>query len=475
MVVRYRDAALQWCARGMSACCLLVIVAMGHPTVAAAAGPNVLLLVADDLGYADLGCYGGPVIETPNLDRLAQEGVRLTNFYSAAAVCSASRAALWTGCYPCRVGVAGELRPESEEGLAVEYDTLAELADATGYETALLGKWHLGSRPQFLPTQQGFDEFYGIPFSHDVHPFHAPGDSRSLHPNLPLYEGDRVIGRNPDMAGFTKELTRRAVEFIEDNRQRRFLLCVAYPMPQVPLAVSQEFEGSTERGMYGDVVAELDWSVGQILDTLAAAGLDAETMVVFTSDNGPALEYGDQAGSAGVFRGGRGSTFEGGMRVPCLIRWTGKIPARTVSDELTANFDLLPTCVRVMGATIPAEAKLDGRDIWPVLTIPTAGTSPHRSFCYYSGGALHAIRSGRWKLHFPHGYEALTGPPPADGEPARTSWQRIGLSLFDLNEDPGETNNLASENEEIVQYLNDLAEAAREELGDDLTRRAPRQ
>jgi arylsulfatase A len=474
MTVRSRDGASCRRARGMTACCLLAIVAIGLPTDAATAGPNIVILVADDLGYADLGCYGGRVIETPNLDRLAQEGVRLTNFYSAAAVCSASRAALWTGCYPCRVGVAGDLRPESEEGLAAEYATLAELADATGYETALLGKWHLGSRPQFLPTQQGFDEFYGIPFSHDVRPFHALGDSRSLHPNLPLYEGDRVIGRNPDMAGFTKELTRRAVEFIEDNGRRRFLLCVAYPMPQVPLAVSQDFEGATDRGMYGDVVAELDWSVGEIADTLAGAGLDAETMVVFTSDNGPALEYGDQAGSAGVFRGGKGSTFEGGMRVPCLIRWTGKIPARTVSDELTANFDLLPTCVRVMGATIPAETKLDGKDIWPVLTIPTAATSPHKSFCYYSGGALHAIRSGRWKLHFPHGYAAMTGPPAAEGDPARTSWQRIGLSLFDLKTDPSETNNVASENEEIVQYLNDLAEVARDELGDDLTRRAPR-
>lgn len=455
--------------------CLLAMALIGCLTGTSVAGPNIVLMVADDLGYADLSCYGARGFKTPNLDRLAREGVRLTNFYSAAAVCSASRAALWTGCYPCRVGVAGDLRPESEEGLAAEHVTLAELADSSGYETALYGKWHLGSRVEFLPTHRGFDVFYGIPYSHNVRPFHAIGENRSLHPNLPVYEGDRVIGRNPDMAGFTKDLTRRAVEFIEENASRPFLLCVAFPMPQVPLAVSQEFQGATDRGLYGDAVTELDWSVGEILQALSRGGLDTETFVVFTSDNGPALEYGPQAGSAGVFRGGKGSTFEGGMRVPCVVRWTGKIPARTVSDELTANFDLLPTCVRVMGAALPAEANLDGQDIWPVLTIPTAATSPHKCFYYYSGGALHAIRSGRWKLHFPHGYVSLSGPPHADGEPARTSWDRIGLSLFDLKTDPGETRNVVSENEDVVRYLCDLAEAAREDLGDSLTSRVPRQ
>ena len=453
---------------------LLAFGAIGYFAGATASGANIVLLVADDLGYGDLGCYGAKGIETPNLDRLAQEGVRLTNFYSAAAVCSASRAALWTGCYPRRVGVAGDLRPGSEEGLAAEHTTLAELADGIGYKTALIGKWHLGSRPQFLPTEQGFDEFFGIPFSHNVRPMHAIGSQPSRHPNLPVYEGDRIMGRNPDMAGFTKELTARAVEFIEDNEQRRFLLCVAYPMPQVPLAVSQDFEGSSDRGLYGDAVVELDWSVGEILDALTGGGLDTDTMVVFTSDNGPALEYGDKAGSAGPFRGGKGSTFEGGMRVPCLIRWTGKIPARTVSDELTANFDLLPTCARVMGAALSADSELDGKDIWPVLTISDSAMSPHIRFCYYSGGALHAIRSGRWKLHFPHGYAAITGPPPGDGEPARTSWERIGLSLFDLKADPGETHNVVAENDEVVRYLGDLAEEARDELGDDLTRRVPK-
>ena len=453
---------------------LLAFVTGGFLSGAPATGANIVLLVADDLGYGDLGCYGAKDIKTPNLDRLAREGVRLTNFYSAASVCSASRAALWTGCYPSRVGVAGDLRPESDEGLAAEYTTLAELADANGYKTALLGKWHLGSRPEFLPTKHGFDEFFGIPFSHNVRPMHAIGGRPSRHPNLPLYEGDRVMTYNPDMAGFTKELTERAVDFIESNEPRRFLLCVAYPMPQVPLAVSSDFEGLSERGLYGDVVAELDWSVGEILDALAGAGLDRETMVVFTSDNGPALEYGDRAGSAGPFRGGKGSTFEGGMRVPCVIRWTGKIPARIVCEELTANIDLLPTCARVMGAGLSANGKLDGQDIWPVLTIPDAATSPHTRFCYYSGGAMHAIRSGRWKLHFPHGYAAMTGPAPAEGEPARTSWERIGLSLFDLKTDPGEINNVALENEDVVRYLGELAEEVRDELGDDLTRRVPK-
>ena len=475
MAVRSQGGTPNRRACGIPACCMLAIGVMGLLADATIAGPNIVLLVADDLGYGDLGCYGSKALKTPNVDRLAREGVRLTNFYGAASVCSASRAALWTGCYPCRVGVAGDLRPESEEGLVAEHTTLAELADAAGYKTSLLGKWHLGNRPEFLPTQQGFDKFYGILISHNVRPLHAVGGRPSLYPNLPVYDGDQVIGRNPDMAGFVKELTRRAVDFIEENAERRFLLCVAYPMPQVPLAASEDFVGSTDQGLYGDVVAELDWSVGEILDALGVAGLDADTLIVFTSDNGPALEYGDQAGSAGVLRGGEGSTFEGGMRVPCLVRWAGKIPARTESDELTVNFDLLPTCARLMGAQLPSDTEIDGRDIWPVLTIPTAATSPHKSFCYYSGGSLHAIRSGRWKLHFPHGYTALIGPPPAEGEAARTSWERIGLSLFDLKADPAETNNLASENEEVVRYLGDLAEAVRDDLGDDLTRRGPRE
>ncbi|NLS92215.1 MAG: sulfatase [Planctomycetaceae bacterium] len=457
------------CTRGLPLCCLLA-AALLPSGGAAAAAPNVLLLVADDLGYGDLGCYGAQGLKTPNLDRLAQEGVRLSNFYSAASVCSASRAALWTGCYPCRVGLAGDLGAESEEGLAPERVTLAELAKAIGYRTALFGKWHLGSRAEFLPARQGFDQFYGIPFSHNLRPLHSP-EGPSLHPNLPIYDGDLLVGHNPDMAHFTADLTERAVDFIRDNAERRFLLCVAYPMPEVPLAVSEKFAGTTGRGLFGDVVAELDWSVGEILAALAGAGLDTETLVVFTSDNGPALEYGDQAGSAGGLRGGKGSTFEGGMRVPCLVRWTGKIPSAIVSDELVANFDLLPTVARQIGADLPPETNLDGRDIWPVLTLPTAATSPHKYFCYYSGGALHAIRSGRWKLHFPHGYVALSDTPASEGEPIPTTWERIGLSLFDLDEDPGETRNLAKENEKVVLYLGGLAEAARQDLGDSHTRR----
>ncbi len=473
MTVRSRDETPDRRGRGLLDCLLSAVAAIVLLAETTAAAPNVVLLVADDLGYGDLGCYGAIDIKTPNLDRLAREGVRLTNFYSAAPVCSASRAALWTGCYPSRVGVAGDLRAESDEGLAPRHVTLAELADQVGYETALFGKWHLGSRPEFLPTQQGFDQFYGIPFSHNVRPVHAIGIRPSLHPNLPVYEDDRMVGRNPDMAEFTAELTRRAVDFIQEHAQRRFLLCVAYPMPMVPLAVSDEFAGATDR-LYGDVVTELDGSVGKIVDALATAAIDTETLVIFTSDNGPALEYGDQAGSAGVLRGGKGSTFEGGMRVPCLIRWTGKIPSQTVSDELVASFDVLPTCVQLMGARPPLEETLDGRDIWPVLTLPTAATSPHKCFYYYSGSALHAIRSGRWKLHFPHGYAALIGPPSAEGEPTRTSWERIGLSLFDLHADPGEKTNVAADNEEVVRYLSYLAEAAREELGDSLTRREPK-
>ncbi len=474
MILWTQGRSPRQCLRAKPTSSLLAIAAVLLWAGTVSAAPSIVLLVADDLGYGDLGCYGAPDIPTPNLDRLANEGIRLTSFYSAAAVCSASRAALFTGCYPCRVGVAGDLRPESDEGLAPKQMTLAEVASGAGYKTILLGNWHLGSRPQFLPTEQGFDDFYGIPFSHDVRPLHS-AEGLSVHPNLPVYQGDRVLGRNPDMAGFTGELTRRAVDFVQDRGRERFLLCVAYPMPQVPLAVSHKFTGTSERGLYGDVVAELDWSVGEILAALAHAQLDTETLVIFTSDNGPAVEYGDHAGSAGVFRGGEGSTFEGGMRVPCLFRWTGKIPAGTVSDEIAVNFDLLPTIAGLIGAQIPAEAKLDGQDIWPMLAFPMAATSPHPCFYYYSGGALHAVRSGRWKLHFPHGYAALSDERPGEGEPIHVTWERIGLSLFDLQTDPRETRNVAAENEKVVRYLGDLAEDAREELGDSLSRRNPRQ
>ncbi len=474
MIVRFKDEQPVRHARWGPALCLapillfLLLVAQAVP-----APPNVVILIADDLGYGDLSCYGMRGIRTPNLDRMARDGVRLTNFYSAAPVGSASRAALWTGCYPCRVGVAGDLRPESEEGLAPERITLAEVARDVGYRTALLGTWHLGSRPEFLPTRQGFDLFYGIPFSHNVHPVHVAGGT-ALHPNLPLYDGEQIIGSNPRMATFTQELTDRAIEFIRENNERPFLLCVAYAMPQVPLAVSGQFVGISKRGLYGDVVTELDWSVGRILDTLTANRLDASTMVIFISDNGPALEYGQEGGSAGVLRGGEGSTFEGGMRVPCVIRWTGKIPAQTISDELAASFDLFPTVARQIGGSLPAQVRLDGQDIWPVLTLPTAATSPHQCFYYYLGGALHAVRSGRWKLHFPHGYNAVIEGSVSNGQPQRTSWQRIGLSLFDLQTDPGETVNVAADNEEVVRYLARLAETARDELGDTLTRRPPK-
>jgi arylsulfatase A len=433
--------------------------------------PNVVIVFTDDQGYADVGVYGAKDFQTPNLDRLAREGVRFTDFYVAQAVCSASRAALLTGCYPNRIGIHGALGPSARHGLHPDEVTVAELLKTRGYATAIFGKWHLGHHPKFLPLRHGFDEYFGLPYSNDMWPFH-PEAAPGTFPDLPLLEGEKMVQLNPDQRQFTRWFTERSVQFIERNRDRPFLLYLAHPMPHVPLYVSEQFQGSSGSGLYGDVMQELDWSMGEILAALRRHRLDRKTLVVFVSDNGPWLSYGDHAGSAAPLREGKGTAWEGGVRVPALMRWPGRIPAGTVCREPAMTVDLMPTIARLTGARLP-DHRIDGRDIWPLLSGEPGARSPQDAyFFYYHVNELHAVRSGRWKLVFPHTYRTLDGRPGGRGGiPVKYESARTGLELYDLEADPGEEVDLAAEHSEVVSRLLLLAEQAREDLGDSLTGR----
>lgn len=444
----------------------------------AQAAPNVVFVLADDLGWGDLGVQGARGFQTPNLDRLAREGVRLTDFYAAQPVCSASRAAFLTGCYPNRIGLTGALGPADRHGLAAEETTLAELFRAHGYATALLGKWHLGHAPEFLPTRHGFERFYGVPYSHDMSPTHP--ETPLAWGDLPTLDGEKVVELNGDPARWTSELTARAVEFIEECARggRPFFLYLAHPLPHVPLGVTEPFRGSSAAGPYGDVIEELDASVGEILRVLERLALDERTLVVFSSDNGPWLSYGDHAGSSGPLREGKGTTFEGGVRVPFLARWPGVIPAGSVCGEPAMAIDLLPTCARLLGAPAQDPSRpIDGRDIWPLLSGQAGARSPHEVLYFYHGrNDLEAVRAGRWKLHLPHGYRTMDGRQAgAGGRPGRYDTSaRIGLALYDLDADPGEREDLARRERAVVLRLLERVEAMRSDLGDDLTGREAR-
>lgn len=429
--------------------------------------PNFVIIFADDLAYGDLGCFGAKGYTTPNLDRMAAEGVRLTSFYAAQAVCSASRTALLTGCYPNRVGILGALGPSSKIGISDTEVTLAQMLKPRGYATAIYGKWHLGHHPKFLPTHHGFDDYFGLPYSNDMWPKHPT----AKFPDLPLIEGDKVVAVNPDQTQLTTWYTERAVKFIAKNKDRPFFLYLAHNMPHVPLHVSSKFKGKSERGLYGDVIMEIDWSVGQVLAELKKQGIDERTLVLFTSDNGPWLSYGDHAGSAGPLREGKGTTWDGGQREPCIMRWPGKIPAGRVCAEPTATIDIFPTLARLAGAELPRHP-IDGLDIWPILAGQPGARNPHEAYFFYWNRELQGVRSGRWKLHFPHNYRTLAGRPGGTGgKPVPYSQARTELALFDLDNDIGETVNVAAQHPEIVKRLQQLAEKAREDLGDSATKR----
>ena len=427
--------------------------------------PNFVLIFADDLGYGDIGCYGSKN-PTPNLNGMAREGVRFTSFCVPQAVCSASRAALLTGCYPNRVSIQGALPPRSKTALNHNEVTIAELLKTRGYKTAIYGKWHLGDNPEYLPARQGFDDYVGLPYSNDMWPFHPSGAQRTNYPHLPMIHGTNVFELMPDQTQLTTLYTRRAVEFIGKNKDQSFFLYVPHSMPHVPLYNSEKHRQKSGQGTYGDTIMEIDWSVGEILKALKKHNLEENTLVVFTSDNGPWLVYGNHAGTAGHLREGKGTVFEGGVRVPCIMRWPGKIPAGRVCDELAVSFDLFATFAKLAGADVPKDRVIDGKDIWPVIT---GGKTPHEAFYYYWARHLQGVRSGKWKLHFPHGYPSPAAPGK-DGYPGKVQTKKTGPALFDLEADPAERNDVYSMHPDVVRRLEELAEIAREDLGDSATK-----
>lgn len=447
------------------------------PLRAAERLPNVVVIFADDLGYADVGVFGAKGYRTPHLDSLAREGVKFTSFHVAQAVCSASRAALLTGCYPNRIGIHGALSPGATHGIADAETTLAEVLKARGYATGMAGKWHLGHHPQFLPTRHGFDEYYGLPYSNDMWPHH-PEAKAGTYPPLPLFENETVIDADvspEDQRSLTTAYTERAVNFIARNKAKPFFFYLAHAMPHVPLYVSDKFQGKSGGGLYGDVIAEIDWSVGEVLKALRTHGIDRDTLVIFTSDNGPWLSYGDHAGRAGPLREGKGTSWEGGKRVPCLMRWPGRLPAGAVSDDFLMTIDLLPTIAGRAGAKLPA-LPIDGRDVWPVLAREPGARNPQAGYGYwFSQNELQAVvgGEGRWKLVFPHRYRTLGGRAGGTGGiPAKYGQADVAQpELYDLRADPGETTDLAAAYPEEVQRLQTLAEKFRAELGDKLTDR----
>ena len=444
----------------------------GAPRAAVQRAPNLIIVFADDLGYADVGSFstlkGKAKPQTPRLDRMAAEGVRLTSFYVAQAVCSASRAALLTGSYSNRVGILGALDHRAQTGINSDEVTLPELLKSRGYATAIYGKWHLGHEAPFLPLQHGFDEYFGLPYSNDMWPRHPT--QKGLYPDLPLIEGNKTIELDPGQSQLTRRYTEHAVDFIRRHRTQPFFLYLATSMPHVPLFAGDAFAGRTGQGLYGDVINEIDASVGRVLDAVSEAKLDDDTLVVFMSDNGPWRSYGNHAGSAGPFRESKGTSFEGGVRVPFIARWPGRLPAGRVSAVPAMTIDLLPTMARLAGATSPADRVIDGADLWALLSNPARATAPHDALYFYWGAELHAVRSGQWKLHVPHPYQSLEAAGN-DGAPGKYVRKEIGLSLYDLERDPGETTNLADRRPEIVERLMSFVERARQDLGDSLTKR----
>ena len=421
------------------------------------------------MGYGDLSLTGAIGYVTPNIDRLAKEGVFFSHYYSPQAVCSASRAGLLTGCYPNRVGFSGALNHTAKIGISSEEETIAQVLKKRGYATAAFGKWHLGCQPQFLPTNHGFDEFFGIPYSHDMWPNHP--SAGKFYPPLPLIDGTKVVATNPDNTQFTTQFTEKAVGFIKKNSKNPFFLYLAHPLPHVPLAVSDKFKGKSKQGLFGDVMMEIDWSVGEVLKAIKELKLDKKTLIIFTSDNGPWINYGNHAGSSGGLREGKGTSFEGGQRVPCLMRWSGTIPEGYVCNKMISGIDLLPTLAAIAEAPLP-EKRIDGVNLIELMKGDQT-TNPRKSFWYYyRKNNLEAVSNGNWKLVFPHpGRTYLGFEPGKDGNPGMVNENfSFEGGLYDLRRDPGERYNVMESYPEIVKELEKIGAEAREDLGDDLTK-----
>ena len=444
--------------------------------------PNIVIILMDDMGYGDIGRTGANLYETPNINRLAAQGMQVTWFYCPQAVSSASRAGLLTGCYPNRIGISGALMPWSEVGISSGETTIAEMLKKKGYYCGIIGKWHLGHHEKFLPLQHGFDEYFGLPYSNDMWPVDFDGvpiklkdttSNKMKYPPLPLIEGNRKVGEVltlSDQDKLTTLYTERAVRFIEQNRNRTFFLYIPHSMVHIPLGVSDKFRGKSKQGLYGDVMMEVDWSVGEIMKALERTGIEKNTLVIFTSDNGPWLNFGNHAGTTGGLREGKGTSWEGGQRVPCIMKWPGVITPGTICSKLASSIDILPTLAAITGAPLP-ENKIDGVNILPLLTGERDAT-PRREFLYYyQQNALEAVQIDYWKLILPHNGRTYRGyKPGADGWPGKTGTEKITqIELYDLRRDPGEWYNVAEWYPEKVKELLELAGKAREDLGDQLT------
>lgn len=442
--------------------------------------PNIIIILADDMGYGDLASYGAIQYSTPNLDNLAAQGMRFTQFYVGQAVCSASRAAILTGCYPNRIGINGALNPHAGIGLNAEEITIAELVKEKSYKTAIIGKWHLGHLPKFLPLQHGFDEFLGLPYSNDMWPLYydntrnIPEDyQRKLtFPELPLIKDNEIIRELKtidDQAELTTIYTEAAVNFIERNKDKPFFLYLAHSMPHVPLAVSSKFKGKSKQGLYGDVIMEIDWSVGQIVKILDENNLTDNTLVIFTSDNGPWLNFGNHAGTTGGLREGKGTSFEGGQRVPCIMKWPDIIHKGAICNQTASTIDLLPTLAEIVDAPLPVK-KIDGLSILPLLKGDLNANPRHNFYYYYGNNNLEAVQKDGWKLIFPHEHRTYEeNAPGKNGLPGKLSSKSSVLELYDLRRDPGERYNVIDSYPEIVKELNIIANDARSDIGDNLT------
>lgn len=443
--------------------------------------PNIILIYMDDMGYGDLSCYGALNIQTPVLDQMAAEGIRFTNFLTSQAVCSASRASLLTGCYANRVGISGALWPKAGVGLSHDELTIPELLKQKNYATAAFGKWHLGDVKGYLPKSHGFDEYFGIPYSNDMWPVWYDGSpakqgtNKYGYPPLPLIQGDdkiETINTLEDQALLTKRLTDKALGFIDKNKSKPFFLYFAHPMPHVPVNASSTFKGKSKQGLYGDVIQEIDANVGRILNRLKTWGIDKNTLIIFTSDNGPWLNFGNHAGTTGGLREGKGTSFEGGHRVPCIMRWKGSIPAGLVLNQLSSTIDIMPTIAAITKTKLPNH-KIDGIDL-SVLIKGNTMLVPRETFLYYyRKNSLEAVRRDQWKLVFEHPSRSYEGQlPGGDGFPGKAPEDvMMPKALYDLRRDPAEKYDVQELYPQIVKMLESLAEEAREDLGDDLQHR----
>ena len=426
--------------------------------------PNIVIIFADDMGYGDLGVYGHPSIRTPNLDRMATEGMKFTQFYTAASVCTPSRAALLTGRLPIRSGMCSDSRrvlfPDSKLGIPQEEITIAEALKGRDYISACIGKWHLGHNEEFLPTRHGFDYYFGIPYSNDMDfigntPwFDACKDAHYEDFNVPLLRNEEIVERPADQRTITKRYTEDAVQFIRSHSEDPFFLYLSHSLPHVPLFASEDFLGKSARGLYGDVIEEIDWSVGQILKTVTEEGLEGRTLVFFTSDNGPWLYFDTHGGSAGLLRGGKGMTWEGGMRVPGLAWWPGVIEAGTVNDEIGSTMDLFPTAIEIARGNLPIDRLIDGRSLVQDFNQNFERIEePH--YFYYRGETLYAVRMGSFKAHFITEWAYLKDNDRTIHDPPL---------LFDLEKDPSEAHNINAQYPEIIEAILRIVDKHRSEM-----------